>query len=536
MTRKLLMLISLLVVVSMVLAACGRGGGDETPAEEPAVEAPAVEEPAAEEPTAEAPAEAPTEAAPAEEAPAEEAAASEAMTETAEAEATDATTETEEAAASEATTETEEAGEAAAVSDGSDTPAVEGGFFERALAGEFDGTVVTMSGPFVDADQAKFEDSVAAFEEATGIDIQYEGTKEFETIISTRVDGGDAPDIADFPQPGLLANFVRDGKVIDVSTFLPEEYLQQQYLQSWIDMSVMEGPDGPINAGIWTRFNSKSLVWYPKVAWEEAGYEIPATWEEMQTLMDTIVSDGDAPWCIGIESGAATGWAATDWMEEFMLRTTTLENYDAWVKGDLAFSSPEVMAAGEQLASVWLNEDYVLGGTEGIVSTSFGNSPAPMFEDPPRCWMHKQGTFITSFFPAGLEAGVDYGVFYFPGVDEEFGKPALVAGDIYAMFNDRDEVKAVMEFFTRGESLKAWLEQGGTLATQLDVQLDWYGSALERDLAALAAEATAVRFDASDLMPGEVGAGSFWTGMTNWIAGTTDMETAFEEIDASWPR
>jgi len=203
---------------------------------------------------------------------------------------------------------------------------VPGGALEAAMAGEYDGTVVTMMGPFVDADQVKFDDSIAAFEEATGIDIQYEGTKEFESIISTRVDGGDAPDIADFPQPGLLKNFVRDGTIIDVSTFLPEEYLQQQYIQSWLDMATMEGPDGPITAGIWTRFNGKSVVWYPKVAWDEAGYEIPETWDELQTLMDTIVSDGDTPWCIGIESGAATGWPVTDWMEDVMLRTTSLEN------------------------------------------------------------------------------------------------------------------------------------------------------------------------------------------------------------------
>ena len=431
MTRKLLVLLSLLVVVALVLGACGRGGADTTAeepaaaAEEPAAEEPAAEEPAAEEPTAE----------PA----AEEPAASEAVTETAEAEASEATTETEEAAATAETTETAEAEvPAGAVSDGSDTPPIPGGYFERAMAGEFDGTVVTMMGPFVDADEAKFLDSVAAFEEATGIDIQYEGTKEFETIISTRVDGGDAPDIADFPQPGLLKNLVRDGKVIDVSTFLTEEYLQQQYIQSWIDMSVMEGPDGPITAGVWTRFNGKSLVWYPKVAWEEAGYEIPQNWDEMQALMDMIVDDGDTPWCIGIESGAATGWPATDWLEEFMLRTTSLENYDAWVNGDLAFSSPEVTAAAEKLGEVWLNPDYVFGGNQGIVSTAFGNAPAPMFEEPPKCWMHKQGNFITSFFPAGLEAGTDYGVFYFPAIGDELGTPFLVAGDIYAMFTDRD--------------------------------------------------------------------------------------------------
>lgn len=533
MSRKFMTLLSLLVILALVLGACGRGsGGAATPTPVPAAPAEA------------APAEAPTEApAEATEAPTEPA-ASEAVTETAEVTGTEEvtasaeTTATEEVTATAETTATEEmtaTTETTATEGAGDFPMIAGGDLEKAMAGEYAGTVVTMMGPFVDADQQKFEDAIAEFEEATGIDIQYEGTKEFETIISTRVDGGNAPDIADFPQPGLLANFVRDGKVLDVSTFMPEEYLQQQYIQSWIDMSQMESPDGPITAGVWNRFNGKSVVWYPKVAWDEAGYPIPTTWEELQELNDTIVSDGDTPWCIGIESGAATGWPATDWMEEIMLRTTSLENYDKWVTGELDFASPEVTHAAEVLSEIWLNPDYVFGGAQGIVSTAFGNAPAPMFEDPPKCWMHKQGNFITSFFPAGLEPGVDYGFFYFPPIDEEYGKPFLVAGDIYSIFNDRPEVRAVLEFFSRGDSVKEWLAQGGTLAMQKDVQLDWYGSEIERGVAALAQEATSVRFDASDLMPGEVGAGSFWREMTSYVSGSQDLETSLKNIDASWP-
>ncbi len=101
------------------------------------------------------------------------------------------------------------------------------------------------------------------------------------------------------------------------------------------------------------------------------------------------------------------------------------------------------------LSDLWKDE-YVYGGSEAIVTTFFGDAPTPMFEDPPKCWLHKQGNFITSFFPEGTEAGVDYGFFYLPGKDEAYGKPYLVAGDIMSMFNDRDEVRAVMEFFTNG--------------------------------------------------------------------------------------
>jgi len=411
--------------------------------------------------------------------------------------------------------------------------AMEGTYYERAMAGEFDGTVVTMTGPFTDEDAVKFNNSVASFEEATGIDIQYEGSKEFEATISVRVEAGDAPDIVDFPQPGLLKTFVAQGEVVDVSTFLPQESFDN-YNQSWWDMAEMQSPDGTITAGVWHRFNAKSQVWYPQEEFEAAGYEIPETWDEMMALSDQIVADGDKPWCVGIESGAATGWTATDWMEEIMLRTTSLENYDKWTTGELPFSSPEVKNALTILDEVW-SDEYVFGGREAIVTTFFGDAPAPMFEDPPKCWLHKQGNFIVSFFPEGSESGTDFGFFYLPPIDEEYGKPYLVAGDIMAMFNDRDEVRAVMEFFTKGEAVKEWLAAGGALSPHEDAQLDWYGDPIERGIAELVNEATSVRFDGSDLMPGEVGAGAFWTGMTDFFSGTADMDTVLAEIDAAWP-
>ncbi|MCM3162109.1 ABC transporter substrate-binding protein [Metabacillus litoralis] len=412
----------------------------------------------------------------------------------------------------------------------------EGTYLERAYAGEFDGTKVTMFGPFTDADQVKFEDSIKEFEEKTGIDIQYEGSKEFEATISIRVEGGNPPDIADFPQPGLLSTFAKQGNVIDVSTFMDQEKLKEKYNQSWLDMATMEGPDGEVMAGIWNRSNVKSLVWYPKAEFEAAGYEVPETWDEMIALSEQIVKDGDNPWAIGIESGAATGWVATDWMEDIMLRTTSPENYDKWVNGELPFSSPEVKNAAEKMSEIWLNDDFVYGGRKSIVTTNFGDAPKPMFDEPPKTWLHRQGSFITSFFPEGTVAGEDYDWFYLPPIDEQYGKPVLVAGDIYAMFNDRDEVRAVMEFFTTGESIKSWIQSGGVVAPMNDADPEWYTTDVERRMAELIQEADTLRFDGSDLMPGAVGAGSFWKGMTDYISGTVELDQALKEIDAGWPK
>lgn len=407
-----------------------------------------------------------------------------------------------------------------------------------ALAGKFKGTVVTAFGAFADADEVKFNQNVKAFEELTGIDIQYESSKQFEATIATRVDAGNTPDIVDFPQPGLMGNFAKAGKLVDLESFMSADYLKGQYLQSWLDMATKPGLEGkPAMVGVWERVNVKSLVWYPKKAFDEAGYKTPATWEEMIALQDKIVADGDTPWCIGIESGAATGWAATDWIEEMMLRTASLEDYDRWTTGKLKFASPEVKRAAEQVGAVWLNDKLVYGGAKAIVSTSFGDAPAPMFVEPPKCWLHKQGNFITSFFPKDrdLKPGVDYDFFYLPGIDPAYGKPALVGGDIWSMFNDRPEVRAVMTWFTRGEHLKTWLASGGTISPHKDAQLEWYGNDIDRGVAKILADATSVRFDGSDLMPGEVGAGSFWKEMTAWVSGSEDLDTALGNIDASWP-
>ena len=129
------------------------------------------------------------------------------------------------------------------------------------------------------------------------------------------------------------------------------------------------------------------------------GVVVPQTWDELLALTEQIAKDGDPAWAIGIESGAATGWAATDWIEDIMLRTTSPENYDKWVKGELPFTDPIVKNAVGKMSEIWLNKDYVYGGTKSIVTTAFGDAPKVMFDNPPKAWMHRQASFITSFFP-----------------------------------------------------------------------------------------------------------------------------------------
>lgn len=390
---------------------------------------------------------------------------------------------------------------------------------------------VTILGAFSEEDAEHFRAAMAPFEERTGIDIRYEVSADFGRDIEERIEAGRPPDIAGFPQPGLLYDMVDRGAVYDLAGWFEPGYLEEQYADAWLEMARYGG----ITAGLWYRANIKSLVWYPHPEFERAGYEVPETWDELLLLTERIAADGRTPWSIGIESGSATGWVATDWMEDIMLRTVPAEEYDAWIAGELPFDSEPVRRAADIMAEIWFTDGYVLGGKESILNVPFADGVAPLEADPPQAWLHRQANFITSFFADRSRLGEDLRYFYLPPIDAEEGRPVLTAGDIFAALTDRPETEEVMRYLSTGRSTRAWVETGTMISPHNDAELGWYPDAESRGLAEILAEADTIRFDASDMMPPEVGAGAFWSGMSEWVRGE-DLDAVLSEIDAAWPR
>jgi|GEM_PF-30625 len=395
------------------------------------------------------------------------------------------------------------------------------------------GTTVTIVGAVPDEYAKLFEQSMLPFEDRTGINVIYSSAGEsFETLIAASVKRGDPPDIADFPQPGYMADFARQGKLIDVRTFLGEDYLRRQYPHAFLELATVDGR----MVGVWYEAGLKSLVWYPKPEFEAAGYKIPETWDELIALSDQMVADGRTPWCVGIEDGDASGWVGTDWVEDILLRTAPPETYDAWVRHELPFNSPEVRRAFEILEGIWSKEGYVYGGKANIVAENPADSSIHLLENPPGCYLHRQGSWMPQlFFPKTVRYGRDYDFFYLPPIDPQFGHPVLGGGKIFAMFNDRPEVREVMRYLTTVEATKGFVEAGGFIAPHRNVPLEWYPSPADLRFAQIILSADTYRFDASDLMPGPVGAGSFWRGMVDWVNGE-DLETVLQKIDQSWPQ
>ena len=391
--------------------------------------------------------------------------------------------------------------------------------------------VVSVMGAFVQQEEVRFNEAMKVFEERTGIDVQYEATKQFETLIFVRVEGGDPPDVAALPQPGLMKNFAGRGSLVPLWPGI-KSIINKNYAPVWLELGSHQGEA----YGVFHRVNMKSLVWYPKKAWADAGLTVPTTWEEMEALEQKAIGMGAVPWTVGFESGGATGWVGTDWVEDIMLRTAGPDVYDQWVNHEIPFNDPRVKKAAEIMGKRLRDPKYVFGGPQYVLTTNFGDAPKVMFESPPKAWMHRQGNFITGFFPESIQANLleEAGLFGFPQIDPKWGTPALGGGDQFVMFNDRPEVRQFLEFLATWESGESWARAGGALFPYKTQDLSAYGNDMERAQAELLLNAKVFRFDASDLMPAEVGAGTFWTGMVDYISGV-DLDKVLAEIEDSWP-
>jgi alpha-glucoside transport system substrate-binding protein len=405
-------------------------------------------------------------------------------------------------------------------------------------ATNLEGQSITLFGPWRGEDQVLVESMLAYFTAASGVTVNYSSSEGYEQQIIIDAEAGSPPDVAVLPQPGLIADLASKGFVVPLGAETAQ-WLTDNYGAgaSWAALGTSKGQDGteqlfafPYKADV------KSLVWYSPENFEDAGYAVPTTMEELKALTDQIVADGGTPWCIGLGSGGATGWPATDWVEDMMLRTQPPAVYDAWVRNELPFNSPEVVAAIDEFGAFAKNDAYVAGGAAAVASTDFRDSPKGLFASPPACYMHRQASFIPSFFPEGTELGTDADFFYFPAyAEKDLGQPVLGAGTLAFIMKDSEAARAFIEFLKTPIAHEVWMAQTGFVTPHTGVNVDLYGSAALKKQGEILANATTFRFDASDLMPGAVGAGSFWTGMVDFVGGKSAQEVA-DAIQSSWPK
>lgn len=407
-----------------------------------------------------------------------------------------------------------------------------------AAAHKLEGQSVTIFGPWRGEDQALVESMLAYFEAATGITVNYSSSENYEQQIVIDTQAGSPPDIAILPQPGLIADLASKGLLTplgdETKTWLQENYAAGD---SWVKLGTYKGADGADTFYAFPyKIDVKSLVWYVPDNFDDAGYEVPETMEDLKALTEQIVADGGTPWCIGLGSGGATGWPATDWVEDMMLRTSPPETYDKWVSHEIPFNDPAVITAIDEFGWFAKNDKFVAGGAGAVASTDFRDSPKGLFSSPPQCYLHHQASFIPSFFPEGTQLGVDADFFYMPAyADKDLGKPVLGAGTLVMITKDSEPARTFIEWLKTPIAHEVWMAQSGFLTPFKAANQDAYANEPLKKQGQILLNATTFRFDGSDLMPGAVGAGTFWTGMVDYVGGKSAEEVA-GTIEASWPK
>jgi alpha-glucoside transport system substrate-binding protein len=378
--------------------------------------------------------------------------------------------------------------------------------------------------------------SWSEFTSCTGIKVSYEGSNDFESQLPVRVQGGNAPDIAIIPQPGLLQQMVKSGKVVKP----PAQTVSNE--DKW---SAIWKTYGSVNGTFYAApmsSNMKSLVWYSPKAFKAAGYTVPTTWDELMSLSNTIASAGKMkPWCGGIGSGTATGWPATDWLEEIVLGKYGGDVYDQWISHKIKFSDSQIQDAMQVLQNWMLNPAWVNGGfgdVKTIATTTFQDAGKPILTG--KCAMLQQASFYAAQWVKGTKVTADGDVFAFflPPVSSSVTNPVEGGGEFVTAFSSKPEVQAVQNYL----STAAWATSriksstSGWVSANQGVDKSVYTDPIDQLSAKYLTDPSATfRFDASDLMPAAIGSGQEWKSMTAWFAQGQSVQKVAQSIDAAWP-
>jgi alpha-glucoside transport system substrate-binding protein len=389
---------------------------------------------------------------------------------------------------------------------------------------------VTVMGLWGGGELEAFEEVVAAWEAETGGSVEFEGTRDLSAILRARVSGGNPPDIVILPNPALLQDFAGSGDLLALDDVLDMGQVEADYSDAWIDLGSMDGN----LYGLFVKAATKSTVWYNPANFAEAGYEIPETWDELVALSEQMLADGTAPWSIGIESGGATGWPATDWIAEILLAESGPDVYDQWVAHEIPWTDPAIKSAFEKFGVMALTDGFVPGGADAILATGFEDASYLPFQDPPQAHMYFLGSFtqgfIASQFP-DLTAEEDYDFFKFPYVDPAYEGAVTGGADVVAMFNDTPSSRSLMNYLATGEAWESWAAAGGFATPNRSLNPSVYPDVLAAKAAEQLTESSVFRFGAGDLMPAEV-QNAFWNGVIDYLQQPGNLDTILGDIEA----
>lgn len=388
----------------------------------------------------------------------------------------------------------------------------------QATAGPIGGTVRVV-GSWSGAEEQAFMAMVRPFEQQTGITVDYVGTRDLNGLLWESVARDRPPDVAGLPGPGQMAEFARHGALVELDDVIDITQYKSDTVPTFIELGTVDGR----LVGVFIKATLKGLIWYNPRMYT---LDTPTTWDELEQQAERARRPGTATWCVGLESGGTSGWPGTDWIEDIVLRSHGPDVYDEWVAGRLPWSSPEIRSAFELFGQVSADAS---GGPAGQVSTNFEEAGNALFTDPPGCLFHHQATFMTEFFESQAGArGGEYDFFPFPVIEERFSGSVTGAGDLFGMFNDTPQARALMRYLVTPEAQDIWVSRGGALS--VNRRVSDYPDDISRRAAEVLTGAQRFRFDGSDLMPERMNA-AFLQAVIDYVREPSTLDEILARLD-----
>lgn len=376
-----------------------------------------------------------------------------------------------------------------------------------------------------------FQALLAPWEAETGGDVDFIGTRDLTAQLTLNVEGGTPPDIALTAEVGLFRQFARDGELAPLSECPGlEDTVTANYPQGFLDLGTVDGT----LYGFFMKADTKGTVWYNPTFFDENGYEpltADSSFADLVTLTNEIRDGGVVPpWSIGVESGEASGWPGTDWIQQILLNEAGGDVYDGVIDGSVPFTDPAVKAAWESFGEIALPEaNTSQGGATGINATGFIDGTLPPFESPPEAALTYLGGFASGFITDAFPDAVpetDFNFFPFPGGGVTGGATLVYA------FNSDETTCSFLSHLAGAEAQQIWVDRGGFTSVNTQVGLDAYPDPVARAQAEQLTQAELFRFDLDDAIGGALQQ-AFFTGVTEYLADPDSLDAILTGIEAS---
>jgi alpha-glucoside transport system substrate-binding protein len=404
--------------------------------------------------------------------------------------------------------------------------------------GEGDGTIIVTS-LWGGAEEAAFQVVLDAFQEESGITVEYEPNRtEYESVIRQRINGGNPPDVAIIPSVGFLRQLAGEDSLIPLTDLgVDIDAVESQFPAGALNV----GNVGDVQYAFMVKMNSKAAIFYSPERFEALGVSAPAEdWADLTALTDAIKAEGGNPWSVGAAS-PDSDWTLTDWFEITYLKMHGTEAYDTLFSPEGDWTDPTVQETLDRLFGELLTEENVVGGADGVLATAFVDAIAEVFGTSASAELYCCGGFVGGIATgqdvnpdlAGQEGtAIDW--FPFPTVDGEGAGLVTYGGDqIAALVNDTD-VQEFMQYMLGQEAAETWAAEGTIIVPNVNVATDVYPTILVQKEAEQINSAEAVRFDGADLLPGGTEFGELLQSVLRGEDAAPLLETFQADVSAAW--